>query len=223
MGGRRRILRGIGFYLFCGGLLCTALCSCSLFQAHNEIPQPVTKIQPPPPPPPKTRRPYYSVDLNFPLSLITKPKIYIMKGQRRLLLVQGKTLVREFPVALGPNPKGDKYFEGDGRTPEGKFFVCRKNPDSHYYKSLGINYPTVRDAKIALASGMISYNQFRSIKQANDSMKLPPSNTVLGGQVFIHGGGCYPDWTLGCIAVNNRAMDELFSVVQIGTPVFIKP
>jgi lipoprotein-anchoring transpeptidase ErfK/SrfK len=70
---------------------------------------------------------------------------------------------------------------------------------------------------------MISFNEYCSIKQANDAMRMPPSNTALGGQVMIHGGGCSEDWTLGCIALNNRAIDELFSVVQIGTPVYILP
>jgi murein L,D-transpeptidase YafK len=163
------------------------------------------------------------VDLDFPLSRVTNPKIYVLKADRRLWLVQDKTLVRDYHVALGPSPKGDKYYRGDGRTPEGEFFVCSRNSSSHYYKSLGINYPNPNNAQNALACGLISRNEYCSIKQANDTCRLPPSNTALGGQVFIHGGGCYKDWTLGCVAVANSAMDELFSVVQVGTPVIIMP
>ncbi|SPF43048.1 conserved exported hypothetical protein [Syntrophobacter sp. SbD1] len=210
--------------LLCGGLFCVVLCSCSLFESH--IPsRPVTKIEQPPPPlaQPECELPYCSVDLDFPIALTSKPKIYVLKEQRRLWLIQDKTLIRDYRVALGPSPKGDKYFRGDGRTPEGEYFVCSKNASSHYYKSLGINYPNPHNAETALSCGMISNNEYCSIKQANDAMRLPPANTALGGQVMIHGGGCYMDWTLGCIALQNSAMDELFSVVQIGTPVYIMP
>ncbi|MGD0398142.1 MAG: L,D-transpeptidase family protein [Syntrophobacteraceae bacterium] len=219
----RRIPWRIGLYLFCGTLVGAALCSCSLFQSHI-TPRPLTETKAPPTEaPPECELPYCTVDLDFPLSLITKPKIYVLKQDRRLLLIQDKTLVREFHIALGFNPKGDKYFRGDGRTPEGEYFVCSKNSSSQFYKSLGINYPNPRNAQNALSCGMISDNDYCLIKQANDAMRLPPSNTALGGQIFIHGGGCQKDWTLGCIAVQNGAIDELFSVVQIGTPVFIMP
>jgi murein L,D-transpeptidase YafK len=180
-------------------------------------------LAPQPPAPPDCELPYCSVDLDYPLYLITNPKIYVLKEQRRLWLIQDKTLVRDYHVALGPSPKGDKYYRGDGRTPEGEYFVCSKNGSSQYYKSLGINYPNPQNAETALSCGMISRNEYCSIKQANDAMRLPPSNTALGGLVMIHGGGCSMDWTLGCIALQNSAMDELFSAVQIGTPVYIMP
>jgi hypothetical protein len=219
----RRILWRIGLHLFCGALVGAALCSCSLFQSHI-TPRPRAKAAPPPIiAPPERKLPYCAVDLDFPLSLITNPKIYVLKEERRLWLIQDTTLVREFHIALGPNPKGDKYFRGDGRTPEGEYFVCSKNSSSQFYKSLGINYPNPRNAQNALSCGMISNNDYCLIKQANDAMKLPPSNTALGGKLFIHGGGCQNDWTLGCIALKNSAIDELFNVVQIGTPVFIMP
>ncbi|MGA2731305.1 MAG: L,D-transpeptidase [Syntrophobacteraceae bacterium] len=218
----RRILWRIVFHLFCGALVGAALCSCSLFQSQM-TPRPLTKTNAPPISPPECELPYWAVDLDFPLSLITNPKIYVLKEERRLWLIQDKTLVREFHIALGPNPKGDKYFRGDGRTPEGEYFVCSKNSSSQFYKSLGINYPNPHNAQNALSCGMISNNDYCLIQQANDAMRLPPSNTALGGQIFIHGGGCQKDWTLGCIAVQNSAIEELFSVVQVGTPVFIMP
>lgn len=218
----RRISWRIGLHLFCGALVGAALCSCSLSQSQI-TPRPPTKTTAPPEAPPQCELPYSAADLDFPLSLITHPKIYVLKEKRRLWLIQDKTLVRDFHIALGPNPKGDKYFRGDGRTPEGEYFVCSKNSSSQFYKSLGINYPNPRNAQNALSCGMISNNDYCMIKQANDAMRLPPSNTALGGQIFMHGGGCQKDWTLGCIAVQNSAIEELFSVVQIGTPVFIMP
>jgi lipoprotein-anchoring transpeptidase ErfK/SrfK len=223
MGASMRILRGTGLYLLFAGVFCIALCSCSLFESQI-TPHAVKYTEAPPPEaPPACDRPYCSVDLDFPLSCVTNPKIYVLKAERRLWLVQSDTLVRDYHIALGYSPRGDKYFQGDGRTPEGEYFVCSKNSSSKYYKSMGINYPSPQNAESALSSGMISYNEYRSIKSANDSMRQPPANTALGGQVFIHGGGCYADWTLGCIALSNSAIDELFSVVQIGTPVYIMP
>ncbi len=221
MGASLRILRGTGLYLLCAGVLCIALCSCT----ESHITPHVVKYTEAPPSeaPPTCDRPYCSVDLNFPLSCITHPKIYVLKAERRLWLVQNDTLVRDYHVGLGYSPTGDKYFRGDGRTPEGEFFVCSKNSSSKFYKSLGINYPNPQNAENALSSGKISYNEYRSIKSANDAMRQPPANTALGGLVLIHGGGCYADWTFGCVALNNSAIDELFSVVQIGTPIYIMP
>ncbi|MDR3570547.1 MAG: L,D-transpeptidase [Syntrophobacteraceae bacterium] len=221
---RGKILRGMGLSILCVGLLCSTLCSCSIFQ--STCPPPAVKMVQPPPlplPAPKENVPYATVDFNVPLSHITSPVIYVYKAKHRLLLIEGKTLVREYPCALGPHPKGTKYFHGDGRTPEGKFAICKKNPYSSYHKSLGLSYPSIREAHDALSRGLISPAQYRAIKDADTSQRMPPSDTALGGMVFIHGGGCKPDWTLGCIAVDNADIDELFHVVQIGTPVYIMP
>ena len=220
---KRRITWSAGLYFVCGCLVCMAPCSCSLFQS-NITPHAAKWAEAPPhAPAPECPLPYCSVNLDFPLALITHPKIYVLKADRRLWLVQDKTLVRDYHVALGPSPRGDKYLRGDGRTPEGDFYVCSKNASSHYYKSLGISYPDPSHAQSALSCGMISHNDYCSIKQANDAMKMPPANTALGGQVMIHGGGCYADWTLGCVALQNSAIDELFAVVPIGTPICIMP
>ncbi len=220
---RGQILREMALYIFCAALLCLTLSSCSLFQ--TTCPPPVVcKVQPPPPPrPPQEIVPYSTIDFNVPLSQISSPTIYVYKSKHRLLLVQGKTLVREYPCALGPHPKGTKYFQGDGRTPEGKFEICDRNRFSRFHKSLGLSYPTIEDAQAALSAGTISFSQYCMIKNADKAVRLPPSNTALGGMVFIHGGGCKPDWTLGCVAVDNGDIDELFEVAGIGTPVYIKP
>lgn len=205
-------------------LMCFALGSCSLFESRIQAPV-ARRVQPPPPPPgpPPCELPYCSVNYDFPLRSVTHPELYICKEERRLWLVQDKVLVRSYRIALGPSPRGDKYYKGDGRTPEGDYFVCARNAASQYYKSLGINYPSPRHAENALASGTIAYSDYCSIVYANECRKLPPANTVLGGAIFIHGGGSQDDWTLGCVALPNSAMDELFEVVSIGTPVHIVP
>ncbi len=112
---------------------------------------------------------------------------------------------------------------GDGRTPEGDFFVCVKNPSSKYYKGFGINYPSPKHAEEAYLLGAISDDEYRKILQANERKTLPPDGTRLGGDIFIHGGGAGEDWTLGCVAVSNSDIDELFDVIPVGTPVKILP
>lgn len=167
--------------------------------------------------------PYCTVNCSAPLTAITKPEIYVYKSQRRMMVVQDGVLVRDYQVALGPSVVGDKTFRGDGRTPEGEYFVCVRNPNSKYYKSLGLNYPLPKHAEKGLATGSIGFQEFRQILEAYENKTRPPWNTRLGGEIFIHGGGASDDWTLGCVALSNRAMDELFEVVPVGTPVHIYP
>ena len=195
--------------------------SCSMFTCP--VPNVPVKGAYQTPSPPACDLPYCDVNLDLPLTAVTRPKIYIYKSERKLLLVNESTLVREYRVGLGPNPKGDKYFQGDGRTPEGEYSICAKNSNSKYYKSLGLNYPSLKRAEDAFRLGEISREDYLKIQEANDKGCLPPANTCLGGAIFIHGGGSFEDWTLGCVAVSNRYMDELFDVVSTGTPVTILP
>lgn len=167
--------------------------------------------------------PYCKIDYDYPVSSIDHAKIYVYKSDRRLLVIQDGILVRDYLVGLGPQPSGDKFFMGDGKTPEGNFFICVKNPASKFYKSLGLNYPSPRHADQALSTGKISLEEYRCILRANEIKCLPPTNTTLGGSIFIHGGGGHKDWTLGCIAVSDSAMDELFQIVSVGTPVEVLP
>ncbi len=220
-------MRGILFTL-CAGLACMVLSSCSTIDEYlfgSQIRKPVKTqvVEIKPVEPPSCDLPYCTVNMDYPLLLVSNPQIYVNKSERRLWLVQDKMLVRDYHVGLGPSPKGDKYFQGDGRTPEGEYFICEKKSSSKYYKSLGINYPSPRHAENGLSSGMISQNDYRQIVKANDSKKMPPANTPLGGLIYIHGGGCHADWTLGCVALPNNAVDELFDVVKVGTPVYIIP
>ncbi len=168
-------------------------------------------------------KPYHTINLTVPASEFTNPKIYVYKGERRLMLVDNGALVRDFPISLGFNPEGDKYVKGDGKTPEGEFFIIKKNPHSRFYKSLGISYPAPRHAQEALEQGRISLAEYRKIIQAQEKMTLPPYNTSLGGAIFIHGGGIQGDWTEGCIALSNSIMDELFEIISVGVRVEILP
>ncbi len=152
-----------------------------------------------------------------------EPRIEIHKAERRLRLYSGSELIATYPVGLGFRPAGDKLREGDGATPEGRFVVCVKNPHSRYYLSLGINYPSARDAEQARAAGLISPSTERAIARAEERGVCPPWNTALGGEIFIHGRGSSSDWTLGCVALDDPEMKTLFETVAVGTEVHIKP
>ncbi len=137
-------------------------------------------------------------------------KVLLRKGERRLDLLRGERVLRSYRVALGRAPVGPKRREGDGRTPEGAYLLDWRNPKSRYYRSIHVSYPNAADAKRARAAG------------------VDP-----GGEIMIHGlppgrgwlGAAHrrADWTEGCIAVTNDEIDEIWALVEDGTPIEIRP
>ena len=151
------------------------------------------------------------------------PHIVILKSNRQLELYEAGSVVRSYRVGLGLNPVADKQREGDRATPEGEFYIFTKNPKSAYFLSLGISYPNIEDAERGLRDGLISRAAHDAIVRAIQKKKAPPQKTALGGEIYIHGQGAQNDWTWGCIALENEDIQELYSVVAVGTPVTIKP
>ncbi|MGE0887234.1 MAG: murein L,D-transpeptidase family protein [Blastocatellales bacterium] len=160
-------------------------------------------------------------------------RILIRKSERKLYLYQnnanGEKLFKTYQIALGNTPTGHKQKQGDGRTPEGDYYITHKNPKSNFYLSLGISYPNIKDADAGLKNGLITQSQHRAITDAIRSQSKPPQNTGLGGDIFIHGGGTgkllglIRDWTLGCVALENEDIKELFDMLPVRTPVRIEP
>lgn len=166
---------------------------------------------------------YGKVDYLFPVAKVRKPSVCVYKNRRRLLVFEDDILIRDYPIGLGPSPVGDKEERGDGRTPEGEFFVCEKNPRSRYNKSLGLSYPGKSHAREGFLCGLLSYGEYGRIVEAHERRERPPWTTLLGGGICIHGGGAHEDWTEGCVALYNFDMNELFQIVAVGTPVVILP
>jgi len=137
-------------------------------------------------------------------------RIVVVKSERELRLLRDGEVLRRFKVALGREPRGHKRYEGDGRTPEGAYFLDARNPDSRFHRSLRISYPSSRDRQRAAALGQPS-----------------------GGDIMIHGlpeellrwGSDHYlfNWTEGCIAVTNEEMDIIWDSVRLGTPIEILP
>lgn len=156
-------------------------------------------------------------------------RITVIKRSRQLTLLSGRELIRTYPIALGRNSEADKSVEGDEATPLGEFYICAKNPRSRYFLSLCIGYPNAEDAARGLAAGLISAAEHAQILDAMNARRMPPQNTRLGGEIYIHGHGQddgnsgEPQGTRGCIALNNADMQDLYDRVTIGTSVAIVP
>ena len=155
----------------------------------------------------------------------TSPDTYVVirKSTRALAWCESGRLVKVFKTGLGFSPEGDKEREGDGRTPTGTFYIPRRIPSSQFHRAFLISYPDVDDANQALNRGSISRWQHRSIVQAQSECREPPQQTSLGGLIEIHGEGGQSDWTLGCVAIENEAIDKLWRTLDVGDTVVILP
>ncbi len=136
--------------------------------------------------------------------------VVVRKSERRMYLMRQGEVLRSYKIALGLRPEGHKQFEGDFRTPEGKYRLVRRNPNSEYFLSIEISYPGPEDVARARKLG------------------LNP-----GGAIMIHGQPNVPrrsadyyanvDWTEGCIAVSNSDMVEIWLMTPPDTPIEILP
>ncbi len=137
-------------------------------------------------------------------------RVVVRKSLRRLYLMRGSTVLRSYKVALGLNPTGQKERSGDFRTPEGRYYLTRRNPRSDYFLSIQVSYPNDSDLRRA----------HRHRWEA-------------GGSIMIHGlpnrlrrpPQYYEkyDWTDGCIAVSDSDMLEIWLMTRENTPIDILP
>lgn len=137
-------------------------------------------------------------------------RLVIEKKKRLLTAFANGKAVRIYRVSLGQAPVGPKRVEGDKKTPEGAYRVDGKNPHSRYYKNLGVSYPNEQDVKNARALG----------KSPGGAIKihgLGPEFRHLGKEQWQY------DWTLGCIAVTDEEIDELYAHTDVGAVIEILP
>ena len=162
-----------------------------------------------------------------PLPALANPSILIDKSDLVLNVFDGRLLVKQYRCITGNND-GDKVQSGDMKTPEGVFYVCVKNPKSKFTRSLGLSYPDTADAKRGLAAGWITRRQHGQIVDAIRTRRQPLWSTKLGGEIMIHGwrtdgSGRVRSGTLGCIAIDDQCILELFPKIKTGTRVTIRP
>jgi len=162
-----------------------------------------------------------------------EPRIVIWKSQYTLTLYKGMTPVKTYPAVFGRGyGDGDKRMTGDLRTPEGDFYICTMNPSKRFYKFMGLSYPGLKHAGYGLQERLITQREYDRIKKAIDERQPPIWGTRLGGAIGIHGRTEPPgpdhqpeamNWTEGCIALANNDVDELYSIVALGTAVTVLP
>lgn len=150
-------------------------------------------------------------------------EIVIYKSTKTLELREQGMIIARFPIGIGREPKGHKRTEGDGKTPEGHYVVCVKNPKSKFYLSLGLNYPNNEDARAAFNRAEISREQLDEIVRRNEEGQVPLWNTPLGGQIYIHGELESQSWSEGCIRMFNADIEYLYHRADKGLPVTILP
>ncbi len=134
--------------------------------------------------------------------------VLVDKSERKMWLIAGGRKYREYDISLGDRPQGHKEREGDERTPEGRYVIDYRNPESRFHLSLHISYPRPEDSEYASRMGFSP-----------------------GGNIFIHGlpngmeslpqSYAGRDWTDGCIAVDNSEIEEIWQLVKDGTPIEI--
>ena len=137
-------------------------------------------------------------------------RVVIEKGARQLHLIQDGKAIRTYKIALGIRPVGDKKREGDFKTPEGKYYLDARNPNSDYFLSIHISYPDPMDRREAGEMGVDPGGAIMIHGQPNDPTR---SETYYRTQ----------DWTNGCIAVSNSDMIDIWLMTGENTPIEIRP
>jgi len=145
-----------------------------------------------------------------PAELPVADRVVVRKSLRRLFLMRGTAVLRSYKVALGLNPVGQKERSGDYRTPEGRYYLTRRNPRSDYFLSIQVSYPNDSDMR-----------------------RAQRHRWEAGGSIMIHGLPNHLrrppqyyekyDWTDGCIAVSDSDMLEIWLMTRENTPIDILP
>ena len=137
-------------------------------------------------------------------------RVLVEKAARRLTLLRGGRPLKSYRVALGRAPVGPKEQEGDQRTPEGIYLIDFHKADSDFHRALHLSYPKQRDIDDAAARG---------VSPGCDIM-IHGIRNGLGWMGALHRR---TDWTVGCIAVTDFEIEEIWRAVPDGTPVEIRP
>ena len=151
----------------------------------------------------------------FKSALNGTPYIIIDKSDYELMVYDGDGWYATYPVVFGSKDLGDKMMEGDRKTPEGTFKIVSKRPHEKWGKIMLIDYPTQADIE-----------KFKERKARG----LLPATARIGGGIGIHGTwerdemavDYFQNWTNGCISMKREEVDEVYSMVPVGTRVTIR-
>jgi murein L,D-transpeptidase YafK len=160
------------------------------------------------------------------------PSLLIDRKNYTLSLFEDSVLIKEYRANFGKSISAPKSKANDNATPVGEYQICSIDTSHKYHKFLQINYPNLYDAASALRKGWISQKEYNEIKFQFYYEGCIDRNRILGGNLGIHGIGKFNfiiknlpfvfNWTNGSIALSNEDIDEIFSIVKVGTKVVIK-
>ncbi len=163
---------------------------------------------------------------------ISNVSLVIDKSSYRIELYSDTTLIKKYKAVFGKNQGNFKRSKNEKVTPIGKFKICDIDTSFIYHKFLKINFPNEQIAAEAMKYGFLNKNEHELIMSTLHDGNCPSSDTRLGGDIGIIGIGEYDfifrnlpfafNWTNGSIAISNESIDELFSIVKLGTPVEIR-
>ena len=122
--------------------------------------------------------------------------IIINKSDYALYIIKKGKVKYKYPVELGFNPYDDKKLQGDGCTPEGMYKVVQKKDEdkSSFDRAFLLDYPNAEDRKKGKTGSAIEIHGKGSGSRGNDN----------DGR----------NWTLGCIALSNKDIDDIFSYIN---------
>lgn len=145
-----------------------------------------------------------------PRDIAVADHVVVHKAERKLYLYSGDRLIGTYRVKLGLEPVGQKERERDFRTPEGHYYLSRRNTRSEFFLAIQVSYPN-----------------------AQDELRARKNRWRPGGSIMIHGLPntlkhpasyyAHSDWTDGCIALSNADMVELWMRTRDNIPIDIYP
>lgn len=204
-----------------GFAIAAAACAALLLACPKRPPAPDAV---PPPKPPEPTAPVWIE----PQACKRVERLEVRKKERALLAtcVGGGTV--RFPIALS-RVRGAKRVRGDDKMPEGSYRIAGPPRKSRFHIFIPFDYPSKADADRGLAEGVIEKDVHAAIAHAHAKRRMPPQDTPLGGALGIHGegprwrGDLDLNWTQGCVAVSDAAIEHLARTVRPGTPLAIVP
>lgn len=158
--------------------------------------------------------------------------LLVNRSNFTLNLYEDTVLIKSYRASFGRNLHDKKKLANDGATPVGEYKICSIEHHKAYYKFLKLNYPNLDDANEALRKSIITQKEYNELRFQFYYEDCTSPNTVLGGNIGIHGIGRLNavfknlpfvyNWTDGSIAISNEDLDELLKVIKKGTKVVIK-
>ncbi len=147
--------------------------------------------------------------------LTGRPYIVIDKSDYELRVYDDNGWYATYPVVFGSKSLDDKMTEGDRKTPEGVYHIASKRPHEKWDRMMLLDYPTRAD-----------YEKFNQRKAKG----LISKNARIGGGIGIHGTwqrddmavDFYQNWTNGCVSLKNDEIEDLYSLIPLGTQVTIQ-